>query len=419
VALIVQKFGGTSVGTPERIKNVAARALATQAAGNDVVVIVSAMSGETNRLLKLASDMTPLPDSREIDALAATGEQVTAALTAIAIQALGGKARSFLGHQLKVLTDNAFTKARIKAIDATRVMETIASGTIAVVAGFQGVDEEGNITTLGRGGSDTSAVAIAAAIGASACEIYTDVDGVYTTDPNICKTARKIERISYEEMLELASLGAKVLQIRSVEVAMKYGVPVHVRSSFTDTPGTWVVGEESSLESISVTGVAYDKGEVRVMLVGVDDKPGVVAHIFSKLADENISVDMIIQNAPSDAPSSKVSGGGGPESKTDVTFTATKADLPKVKQVIDQIANQVGALGIRYDEDIAKVSIVGLGMRSHAGVAAKMFSILSNEGINIQAISTSEIKISCLVATKYTELAVRALHDGFGLGTRP
>ncbi len=419
MALIVQKFGGTSVGTPDRIKNVAARALATQAAGNDVVVIVSAMSGETNRLLKLASDMTPLPDSREIDALAATGEQVTAALTAIAIQSLGGKARSFLGHQLKVLTDNAFTKARIKAIDATRVMETIAAGTIAVVAGFQGVDEEGNITTLGRGGSDTSAVAIAAAIGAAACEIYTDVDGVYTTDPNICKTARKIERISYEEMLELASLGAKVLQIRSVEVAMKYGVPVHVRSSFSDSPGTWVVGEESSLESISVTGVAYDKGEVRVMLVGVDDKPGVVAHIFSTLADENISVDMIIQNAPSDAPSSKVSGGGGPESKTDVTFTATKADLPKVKQVIGQIASQVGALGIRYDEDIAKVSIVGLGMRSHAGVAAKMFTILSDEGINIQAISTSEIKISCLVATKYTELAVRALHDGFGLGNKP
>jgi aspartate kinase len=415
VALIVQKFGGTSVGTPDRIKNVAARALATQAAGNDVVVIVSAMSGETNRLLKLANDMTPLPDSREIDALAATGEQVTAALTAIAIQAIGGKARSFLGHQLKVLTDNAFTKARIKAIDATRVMETIAAGTIAVVAGFQGVDEEGNITTLGRGGSDTSAVAIAAAIGAAACEIYTDVDGVYTTDPNICKTARKIERISYEEMLELASLGAKVLQIRSVEVAMKYGVPVHVRSSFSDAPGTWVVGEESSLESIMVTGVAYDKGEVRVMLVGVDDKPGVVAHIFSTLADENISVDMIIQNAPSDAPSSRVNS-GGPESKTDVTFTATKADLPKVKQVIGNIASQVGALGIRYDEDIAKVSIVGLGMRSHAGVAARMFKILSDEGINIQAISTSEIKISCLVATKYTELAVRALHDGFGLG---
>ncbi len=262
VALIVQKFGGTSVATVDRIKNVAARALATQAGGNDVVVIVSAMAGETNRLLKLANDASSLPDSREMDALAATGEQVTAALTAIAIKAQGGSARSFLGHQMKVLTDSAFTKARIKAIDAARVMETIGAGSIAVVAGFQGVDEDGNITTLGRGGSDTSAVAVAAAIGANTCEIYTDVDGVYTTDPNVCKTARKIDRISYEEMLELASLGAKVLQIRSVEVAMKYGVPVHVRSSFSDAQGTWVVGEEGeSFESVVVTGVAYDKGK--------------------------------------------------------------------------------------------------------------------------------------------------------------
>ncbi|APR86391.1 Aspartokinase [Minicystis rosea] len=403
MALIVQKFGGTSVGTIDRIKNVAARALATQAAGNDVVVIVSAMSGETNRLLKLASDVTPLPDGREVDALAATGEQVTAALTSIAIQSLGGKARSFLGHQLKVLTDSAFTKARIKAIDASKLQETLSSGSIAVVAGYQGVDEAGNITTLGRGGSDTSAVAVAAAIGAEACEIYTDVDGVYTTDPNICKTARKIERISYEEMLELASLGAKVLQIRSVEVAMKYGVPVHVRSSFSDVPGTWVVGEDS-LESVTVTGVAYDKGEARVLLVGVEDAPGMVANVFGALAAENISVDMIIQNASSAA------------GKTDVTFTVTKADLAKTKVLMDRIVAQVHAADVRYDEDIAKVSIVGLGMRSHAGVAAKMFQILADERINIQAISTSEIKVSCLVATKYTELAVRALHDGFGLG---
>jgi aspartate kinase len=418
VALIVQKFGGTSVGTVDRIKNVAARALATQAAGNDVVVIVSAMAGETNRLLKLASDVASVPDSREMDALAATGEQVTAALTAIAIQSLGGQARSFLGHQLKVLTDSAFTKARIRAIDAGKVHETLKSGRIAVVAGFQGVDEDGNITTLGRGGSDTSAVAIAAAIGANACEIFTDVDGVYTTDPNVCKTARKIDRISYEEMLELASLGAKVLQIRSVEVAMKYGVPVHVRSSFSDAQGTWVVGEEQPFESVVVTGVAYDKGEARVMLVGVDDRPGVVAQIFGDLADENISVDMIIQNAPSDAPMSKVSS-AGPESKTDVTFTVSKSDLPKARRIMEAIASKVGALGVRYDEDIAKVSIVGLGMRSHAGVAAKMFRILASESINIQAISTSEIKVSCIVATKYTELAVRALHDGFGLGNAP
>ena len=415
MALIVQKFGGTSVGSVDRIKNAAARALATHAEGNDVVVIVSAMAGETNRLLKLAADVAPVPDSREMDALAATGEQVSAALTAMAIQAQGGKAKSFLGHQLKILTDSAFTKARIKAIDSGRITKALEGGTIAVVAGFQGVDEAGNITTLGRGGSDTSAVAVAAAINASACEIYTDVDGVYTTDPNICKSARKIERISYEEMLELASLGAKVLQIRSVEVAMKYGVPVHVRSSFSDAQGTWVVGEEKSLESIVVTGVAYDKGEARVMLVGVDDKPGVVAHVFGVLAEDNISVDMIIQNAPSDAPASRTSA-HGPEGKTDVTFTVAKTDLARAKTKMEALAAKVGALGVRYDEDIVKVSIVGLGMRSHAGVAARMFGILADEGINIQAISTSEIKVSCLMATKYTELAVRALHDGFGLG---
>ncbi|WP_437930418.1 aspartate kinase [Sorangium sp. So ce291] len=414
MSLIVQKFGGTSVGSIERIQRAAARALATQQAGHDVVVIVSAMAGETNRLLKLASDIAPVPDAREMDALAATGEQVSAALMAIAIQALGGQARSFLGHQLKILTDSAYTKARIKAIDAQRLHEALAGGKIAVVAGFQGVDDAGNITTLGRGGSDTSAVAIAAAVGA-ACEIYTDVDGVYTTDPNICKTARKIERISYEEMLELASLGAKVLQIRSVEVAMKYGVPVHVRSSFSDVPGTWVVGEEQSLESVTVTGVALDRNEARVMLVGVDDKPGVVAQIFGALAEENISVDMIIQNAPSYGQ--EVRGTSG-EVKADVTFTVGKADLPRAKLVMEKIAGGVGAVGIRYEEDIVKVSIVGLGMRTHAGVAARMFQLLAAEGINIQAISTSEIKISCLVSTKYAELAVRALHDGFGLGAK-
>ena len=409
MALIVQKFGGTSVGSIDRIKNAASKALATQAAGNDVVVIVSAMAGETNRLLKLANDIAPLPDRREIDALAATGEQVSAALMALAIQAQGGHARSFLGHQLKVLTDSAFTKARIKAIDAGRLTEALGAGMVAVVAGFQGVDDEGNITTLGRGGSDTSAVAIAAAIGAGACEIYTDVDGVYTTDPNICKSARKIERISYEEMLELASLGAKVLQIRSVEVAMKYGVPVHVRSSFTDAPGTWVVGEEQSLESVVVTGVAYDKAEARVMLVGVEDRPGVVAGLFGALAAESISVDMIIQGAGRN-------GSGDTAQKTDVTFTVNKADLPRAKVVVEGLAQNLGAKEIRYDEDITKVSIVGLGMRSHAGIAARMFEILAKEGINIQAISTSEIKVSCLMAAKYTELAVRALHDGFGLG---
>ncbi len=419
MALIVQKYGGTSVGTPERIRNVAARARRTQAEGHDVVVIVSAMAGETNRLLKLGhelslgADGTSLqPDTRELDALAATGEQVTSALTALAVQALGGKARSFLGHQLKVLTDSAFTKARIRAIDASRLGESLAQGEIAVVAGFQGVDDAGNITTLGRGGSDTSAVAVAAALASErrdvVCEIYTDVDGVYTADPNVVPTARKIERISYEEMLELASLGAKVLQIRSVEVAMKYQVPVHVRSSFSEAPGTWVVGEEKPLESVEVTGVTCEKNDARVLLVGVDDRPGIVAEVFGALAEAHISVDMIVQSAPTSTEDGKA--------KADVTFTVGKTDLPRTRELCDAIASRVGALTVRYDDGAAKVSIVGLGMRSHAGVAAKMFRLLAAEGINIQAISTSEIKVSCLVAQKYAELAVRALHDGFGLG---
>jgi aspartate kinase len=406
VGLIVQKFGGTSVGTLERIRGVAARAMATQKRGHDVVVIVSAMAGETNRLLKLAHDSVEVPDGREMDSLASTGEQVSAALTAMAIHGQGGAARSLLGHQVKIQTDSAYTKARIKSISGSKIFDVLRAGQIAVVAGFQGVDDNGDITTLGRGGSDTTAVAIAAAIGADACEIYTDVDGVYTTDPNICPSARKINRISYEEMLELASLGAKVLQIRSVEIAMKYGVPVHVRSSFSDTPGTWVVGEEKSLEDVVVAGVAYDKSEAKVLLEAVNDKPGVVAKIFGGLAEKNISVDMIIQNTSTGDPA---------RPSTDVTFTVPKTDLARVKPLIEDLARQVGAKGTQYDEDIVKVSIVGLGMRSHAGTAARMFDILSRESINIQAISTSEIKISCLIASKYTELAVRALHDGFGL----
>lgn len=404
MALIVQKFGGTSVGSLERMRSVAKRALRTQAEGHDVVVIVSAMSGETNRLLGLAHEMTKVPDARELDALAATGEQVSAALVALAIQNEGGKSRSLLGHQVKVLTDGSFTKARIKTIEGSKIAATVRAGEIAVVAGFQGVNESGDITTLGRGGSDTSAVAVAAAINADACEIYTDVDGVYTTDPNICPSARKIARISYEEMLELASLGAKVLQIRSVEIAMKYGVRVHVRSSFNDSEGTWVVAEEKSLEEITVAGVAYDKNEARVHVVGVEDKPGVVATMFGALADRNVSVDMIIQSV-----SSPQAG------RADVTFTVAKSDLSRARPFIEEMAKEVGAQEVRYDEDVVKVSIVGLGMRSHAGVAAKMFRLLAKEGINIQAISTSEIKVSCLVAAKYTELAVRVLHDGFGL----
>jgi aspartate kinase len=408
LALVVQKFGGTSVGSIDRIRNVARRAIAAQKKGDDIVVIVSAMSGETNRLLGLAHEMVSVPDAREMDVIAATGEQVAAALTAMAIQNEGGQARSLLGHQVKILTDGAFTKARIKTIEGSKIFETLKQGHIAVVAGFQGVNEHGDITTLGRGGSDTSAVAIAAAIGASACEIFTDVDGVYTTDPNICPSARKIPRISYEEMLELASLGAKVLQIRSVEIAMKYGVPVHVRSSFSDAEGTWVTGEDKSLEDVVVAGVAYDKNEARVHCVGLNDKPGVVAELFGALAEKNISVDMIIQNV------SKESQG-----RADVTFTLGKSDLARAKPFIEEVAKRVGTTEVRYDEDIVKVSIVGLGMRSHAGIAAKMFRIMAAEGINIQAISTSEIKISCLIHAKYTELAVRALHDAFGLALAP
>ena len=404
MALVVQKFGGTSVGSIDRIRNVARRALATQRAGHRVVVIVSAMSGETNRLLGMAHEVSPVPDAREMDAIAATGEQVSAALTAMAIQAEGGRARSLLGHQVKILTDDAFTKARIKTIEGSKILETVDRGDIAVVAGFQGTDDAGNITTLGRGGSDTSAVAVAAAIGADECEIYTDVDGVYTTDPNICPSARKIDRISYEEMLELASLGAKVLQIRSVEIAMKYGVRVHVRSSFNDSPGTIVTKEDAALEGVVVSGVAYDKGEARVHVVGVHDKPGVAAELFERIAEKNISVDMIVQNVTTSA-----------DPHASITFTLAKTDLARAKPWIEEVGKSIGAREVRYDEDVVKVSIVGLGMRSHAGIAAKMFRILANEGINIQAIATSEIKVSCLVAAKYTELAVRALHDGFGL----
>jgi aspartate kinase len=407
VALVVQKFGGTSVANLDRMRNVSELALRSQREGNQVVLIVSAMSGETNRLLGLAHQISATPDMRELDSLASTGEQVSAALVAMTIQQLGGRARSFLGHQVRISTDAAYTKARIQSIEGSKLLQAVQGGSIAVVGGLQGIDPDGSITTLGRGGSDTTAVAIAAAIKADVCEIYTDVDGVYTTDPNICPSARKIDRISYEEMLELASLGAKVLQIRSVEVAMKYGVPVHVRSSFSDRTGTMVVGEEG-FESVAVAGVAYDKGEAKVQLVRMKDKPGVVAKIFGMLAEHNVSVDMIIQSP---------SRGG--KDTTDVTFTVAKSDLPRAKELIEKTAAEYGSEPVEYDPDIVKVSIVGLGMRSHAGVAAKMFGILASEGINIQAISTSEIKISCIIAAKYTELAVRALHEGFGLDKAP
>jgi aspartate kinase len=407
--LIVQKYGGTSVGSIERMKSVAARCLATQRAGHKVAVVVSAMSGETNRLLKLAGEIQDDPNDREVDVIVSTGEQVSVGLVALAIRASGGKARSFLGHQVKIVTDSAFSRARILSIDARPLHDAFAAGEIAVIAGFQGIDEQGNITTLGRGGSDTTGVAIAAALGADVCEIYTDVDGVYTTDPNLVPTARKIDRISYEEMLELASLGAKVLQIRSVELGMKYGVPIHVRSSFSDVTGTWVVPEEAAMEKVVVSGVTVAKDEAKITVLDLPDIPGVVAKLFGPLADANISVDMIVQNQAHDGT-------------TDLTFTVPNGDRKRAVEILkDKVPDLVGANTERlsFDDEIAKVSVVGVGMRSHAGVAKRMFQLLAGEGINIRLISTSEIKISCVIARKYAELAVRALHDGFGLWLPP
>jgi aspartate kinase len=403
--LVVQKYGGTSVGTVDRIREVARRCLATQAEGHDVVVIVSAMAGETNRLLALAkqvNDDPPLEYERELDVIASTGEQVTVGLVALAIQKAGGQAQSFLGSQVRITTDNAFTRARIKSIDAEKIHEALRQKKIAVVAGFQGIDDAGNITTLGRGGSDTSAVAIAAALKADVCEIYTDVDGVYTTDPNVVPNARKIARISYEEMLELASLGAKVLQIRSVEFGMKYGVKIHVRSSFNTNEGTWVVPEEKQMEDVLVAGVTAARDEAKVTLIGVPDKPGTAARIFKPLSEANIVVDMIIQNVSS-------------EGRTDLTFTVPRGDLKRTVELVRTSLPEMAEHGIKTDDQIAKVSVVGVGMRSHAGVALRMFEILAKEGINIQMISTSEIKISVVVESKYAELAVRVLHEGFAL----
>jgi aspartate kinase len=403
--LIVQKYGGTSVGSVERIRNVAKRCLAAQRKGNDVVVIVSAMSGETNRLLGLAKQITDLPDERELDVIAATGEQVTVGLLALAIHAEGGKAMSFLGHQVRVLTDSAFARARIQDIDARAINAALKEGKVAVVAGFQGVDKDGNITTLGRGGSDTSAVAVAAALKADACEIYTDVDGVYTADPNVVSTARKVDRISYEEMLELASLGAKVLQIRSVEFGMKYGVRIHVRSSFNDNEGTWVVPEEKDMEAVVVAGVTATKDEAKITLQGISDQPGVHAKVFKPLAAAGISLDVIVQAYI------------GQDKRTNLTFTLPAGDLPRAKDVlIKQCADLVTPEQIKSESGLSKVSVVGVGMRSHAGVALKMFEVLAKESIHIHLISTSEIKISCVIDAKYAELAVRALHDGFELG---
>ena len=397
MTLLVQKYGGTSVGTLERIQAVAARVGKTYAAGNQVVVVVSAMAGETNRLLELAGKLSAQPAEREVDVLLSTGEQESAALLAIALQERGFRARSFLGHQIRIDTDSAFGRARIRSISAERLLSCLKGGEIAVVAGFQGVDGEANITTLGRGGSDTSAVAVAAALKADVCEIYTDVDGVYTSDPRICPQARKLARISHDEMLELASLGAKVLQIRSVEFAKRYNVPVHVRSSFDDSDGTWVVPEDGNMEQVLVSGVSLDRDQAKLTVRRVPDRPGVAFAILGPVAKANIVVDMIIQNASASGD-------------TDVTFTVPKTDFRRALAMVEATAKEIGAHGVSADTDVVKVSVVGLGMRSHAGVAAGMFETLAREGINIQMISTSEIKISVVIDAKYGELAVRALH---------
>ncbi len=399
--LIVQKYGGTSVGNPERIRNVAKRVCRAKDEGHDVVVVVSAMSGETDKLINLANQVSENPDPREMDMLVSTGERVTIALLAMAIQSLGYKAQSFTGRQAGIISDNVHTKARIEKITGDRLRCAIKEGKIAVVAGFQGITETSDdVTTLGRGGSDLSAVAVAAALKADLCDIYTDVDGVYTTDPNMVPQARKLDKISYDEMLELASLGAKVLQTRSVEFAKKYNVPVRVLSSFNDNPGTLVTKEDADMEKVVVSGVAYDKNQVKVTVQGVPDKPGVAAKIFNTISDNNVVVDMIIQNI----------GEGG---LTDMSFTVPRTDAKKIQEVMKKVVAEIGAKNVTVKEDIAKISIVGVGMRSHSGVAAKMFTAMAKEGINIMMISTSEIKISCVIDAKYTELAVRVLHETF------
>lgn len=402
MALIVQKYGGTSVANIEKIENVAQKVIRTKQAGHDVAVVLSAMAGETERLIQLAFRAAGDPDKREYDALISTGEQVTVTLLAMILRKLGYPARSFLGFQVKIHTDRAYSQARIVRVDAETIKNELGKGTIAVIAGFQGVDDENNITTLGRGGSDTSAVALAAALGADVCDIYTDVDGVYTTDPSICSKARLLDRISYDEMLEMARAGAKVLQPRSVELAKKYAVSVYVKSSFSDEGGTLVTKEDREMEKEVVAGVTYDRDQAKITVVRVPDRPGVAAHLFTPLSENNIVVDMIIQNASVDG-------------STDLTFTVSRKDIKEARIIVESVVKEIGADRLEVDEDVAKVSIIGVGMISHAGVAARMFSVLAREGINIMMISTSEIKVSCVVKAKYTELAVTVLHSAFGL----
>jgi len=405
MALVVQKFGGTSVADIDKIKNVANKVIREKKAGNDVVVVLSAMSGETDKLIALANKAADSPDEREYNALISTGEQVTITLLAIVLNSMGYRAKSFLGFQVKILTDKAYKKARILIVDTDKIKDELKQGTVVVVAGFQGVDKDNNITTLGRGGSDTSAVALAAVLNADQCDIYTDVDGVYTTDPNICSKARRLDKISYDEMLEMAMTGAKVLQPRSVEMAKKYDVPVYVKSSFSDEGGTLVTKEDKAMEKEVVSGITYDRDQAKITVIHVPDKPGVAAKLFTPLSQHNISVDMIIQNVSL-------------EGHTDLTFTVSKKDLKEAQKIVGDTARTIDAKGVEVDDQVAKVSIIGVGMASHSGVAAKMFSTLAGEGINIMMISTSEIKISCVVKSKYTELAVAALHDAFGLDKR-
>ncbi len=403
MSLIVQKYGGTSVQDIDRIRNVARRVIQTRKEGHDVVVVVSAMAGETNRLIELARSVSPNPDEREYDQIISTGEQVTIGLLALALQSAGQPARSFLGHQVKILTDSVYSKARIKNIDAQVIFDTLKKGMVVVVAGFQGMDEEGNITTLGRGGSDTTGVALAAALKADLCEIYTDVDGIYTTDPRICPEALKLKKISYEEMLELASLGAKVLQIRSVEFAAKYGVNLVVRSSLNDNEGTRVTKEDKDMEEVVVSGITLNKDEAKISLRRLVDKPGIAMKIFRPIAEAAINVDMIVQNISEDG-------------HTDMTFTVPRTDLVRAQGIIKKVAEDIGCKKVDADEDIAKVSVVGLGMRSHAGVASKIFQTLAENNVNIEMISTSEIKVSVVVKKKDGEKAVKVLHEAFELG---
>ena len=403
MALIVQKYGGTSVGSVERISAVAEKVKAYREKGDQVVVVVSAMSGETNRLIGLASQIDDAPDPREMDVLVSTGEQVTIALLSMALQKIGSPARSYTGGQVHILTDSAYSKARIRDIDAARVKADLDANRVVVVAGFQGVDEHGSITTLGRGGSDTTAVAMAAALKADECQIYTDVDGVYTTDPRVVPNARRLERITFEEMLEMASLGSKVLQIRAVEFAGKYNVPLRVLSSFEEGEGTLITFEEEKMEQAKISGIAFNRDEAKLTILGVPDQPGVAHKIIGPVSSQNIEVDMIVQNISHDT------------GRTDFTFTVNRSDFKRAKDILEQTATEMGAREVLSDDRIVKISLVGVGMRSHAGIASKMFEVLANEGINIRMISTSEIKISVVVDEKYLELGVRALHDAFEL----